>query len=78
MYSIIDDVYANPGIKVRAYIEYRNQTCIDRTERIKVPKTLSEVALPLAGCQERFGNNQSPELAQCVKVMLENYRNNNR
>lgn len=78
MYSIIDDVYGNPTIKLRAYIEYRNQSCIDRTERIEVPKTLSEVALPLAGCQERFGNSQSSELTQCVKVMLENYRNNNR
>ena len=78
MYSIIDEVYANPSIKLRAYVEYRNQTCIDRTERLKVPTILSDVALPMASCQERFGNSQTPGLAECVKALIENYRNNQR
>jgi hypothetical protein len=76
MYSIIDEVYANPTIKLRAYVEYRGQTCVARTEKIKVPKSIADVALPMAGCQERFGNSQSPGLAECVKTLLEDYRKN--
>ena len=76
MYSIIDEVYANPTIQLRVYMEYRNQSCINRAERIKVPNTLSDIALPMASCQDRFGAQQSPGLAQCVRAILENYKIN--
>lgn len=76
MYSIIDEVYANPTIKLRAYVEYRNQSCINRTQRIKVPNTLSDIALPMAGCQEKYDSQESPELANCIRSILVNYEKN--
>lgn len=76
MYSIIDEVYAHPTLGLQTYLEYRNQSCINRTARIKVPKTLADVALPLADCQARFGAKQSQGLAQCVKAIFEKYNKN--
>lgn len=74
MYSIIDDVYANPGIKLRAYLEYRNRSCINRAERIKVPAALSDVSLPVFRCQEKFGNARTPQLTRCIRDIFENYQ----
>lgn len=76
MYSIIDEVYANPTLGLQAYLEYRNQSCINRTARMKVPKTLSDVALPLAECQARFGARQSQGLVLCVKAIFDKYNKN--
>ena len=74
MHSIIEDVYADPDIKLGAYLAYRNASCIIRNAGKKVPMTFSEVALPIHGCQEKFGALPSAGLTQCVGEVFDYYQ----
>ncbi|MBX9606745.1 MAG: hypothetical protein K2Y51_11020 [Gammaproteobacteria bacterium] len=74
MYMIIDEVYANPAIGVRAYLEYRNLECLDRADRIPTPPSLSEVALFVERCQTRHDKPRSGKLGDCVARVLNDYR----
>ena len=74
MYMIIDEVYANPAIGVRAYLEYRNLECLDRADRIPTPPSLSEVALFVERCQTRHDKPRSGKLGACVARVLNDYR----
>ena len=74
MYFIIDEVYANPAIKLRAYLEYRNLECLYRADRRLVPASLSDVALLVERCQSRYDQPHTPGLAACVARVLDDYR----
>lgn len=74
MYLIIDEVYANPAIGPRAYLEYRNRECLNRSDRLAVPASLSEVALLIERCQLRYDQPHTPGLAACVARVLEDFR----
>ena len=74
MHSIIEDVYANPSIKAAPYIAYRMAVCAQRNDGHKVPMTMSEIALPLLGCQEMHGNQASAALTKCVGAAIEYYQ----
>ena len=78
MYSIVDDVYANLGIKAGAYLEYRTISCNKRNAGLKAPATFSEISLPMFRCQDKYGNEPSAQLTQCVNEVFEYYQENAR
>ena len=78
MYSIIEDVYANLGIKAGAYLEYRTISCNKRNAGLKAPVTFSEISLPMFHCQDKYGNEPSAQLTRCVKEVFEYYQANAR
>ena len=76
MYSIIEDVYANPGIKAGPYLAYRNISCSKRNAGLKAPAAFSEISLPMFQCQEKYGNEPSAQLTRCVDEVFEYYQAN--
>ena len=76
MYSIIEDVYANLGIKAGAYLEYRTLSCNKRNAGLKAPVAFSEISLPMFRCQDKYGNEPSAQLTRCVNEVFEYYQAN--
>jgi hypothetical protein len=73
MYSIIDDLYAHPGIKAGAYLAYRNISCSKRNGGLKAPASLLEVAVPVFQCQQKYGDGSSKKMTACVEQVFEYY-----
>ncbi len=74
MYSIIEDVYAHPGITAAPYIAYRMAACSQRNAGRKVPMTFAEVSLPMSGCQDKHGKFASSALTQCAVDVIAYYQ----
>lgn len=75
MYSIIDDVYAHPGITAAPYLAYRMAACSERNAGRKAPLRFAEVALPMSGCQDKHGKLASRALTQCAVDVIAYYQN---
>lgn len=75
MYSIIEDVYAHPGIGAASYLAYRAASCAHRNAGRRVPSRFAEVALPMQGCQQKYGQQPSAALDECVAAAIEYYQN---
>lgn len=73
MYSIIDDLYANPDLKAGAYLSYRELACRQRNGGLKAPASLREVAVPVFACQEKYGNTASAQMRACLEEVFAYY-----
>ena len=78
MHSIIEDVYAHPGIAAAPYLAYRMAACGERNAGRKAPMRFAEVSVPMSGCQEKHGQLASSALTQCAVDVIAYYQDSHR